>query len=199
MTATEWPEIDDERDATIALRAARPDLATLSSPELVAYMRPLQPLLQKLFESHTVSSSSSGIAPGILFAVGEAIGEPTVPMKLVAGIGEVDSADASYALWDLSRTVRGSTELTVAFDEGVADLLDRLGASGHDDVVGFLDAFADFLRRFGSRGPNEWEIGAETWETKPAIALAAIDCFFSKRPDQGTSQNIDFATEFRNK
>lgn len=175
MTATEWPEIDDERDATIALRAARPDLAALSSPELVAYLRPLQPLLQKLFESHTVSSSSSGIAPGILFAVGEAIGDPTVPMKLVAGIGEVDSADASYALWDLSRMVCGSAELTVAFDEGVADLLDRLGVSRRDDAVRFLDAFADFLRRFGSRGPNEWEIGAETWETKPAIALAAID------------------------
>jgi hypothetical protein len=30
-------------------------------------------MLQKLFESHTLPSSGSGVAPGILFAVGEAM------------------------------------------------------------------------------------------------------------------------------
>ena len=32
----------------------------------------------------------------------------------------------------------------------------------------------EFLVDFGSRGPNEWEMSAETWETRPEIALAAI-------------------------
>ena len=175
MTTTAWPEIDEEKAATIAMRATRPDLGAASDAELLAYARSTQPLLRKLFESHTVSSSSSGIAPGILFAVGQAIGDATVPMKLVAGIGEVDSAEPNYAMWELSRTVRSSAALTAAFDAGVDGLLARLAASDSPDAAAFVTAFDRFLLDFGSRGPNEWEIGADTWETKPEIALAAID------------------------
>jgi len=175
MTTTSWPEIDEEKAATRKLRANRPDLSAMSDADLVRYARSTQPMLRKLFDSHTVSSSSSGIAPGILFAVGAAIGDPTVPMKLVAGIGEVDSAEPSYAMWGLSRSVKASPELTAEFDAGVAGLLDRLRASGSADAAGFLHAFDEFLFEFGSRGPNEWEILADTWETKPEIVLAAID------------------------
>ena len=175
MTTTSWPEIDEEKAATRKLRANRPDLSAMSDADLVRYARSTQPMLRKLFDSHTVSSSSSGIAPGILFAVGAAIGDPTVPMKLVAGIGEVDSAEPSYAMWGLSRSVKASPELTAVFDAGVAGLLDRLRASGSADAAGFLHAFDEFLFEFGSRGPNEWEILADTWETKPEIVLAAID------------------------
>ena len=175
MTTTSWPEIDEEKAATRKLRANRPDLSAMSDADLVRYARSTQPMLRKLFDSHTVSSSSSGIAPGILFAVGAAIGDPTVPMKLVAGIGEVDSAEPSYAMWGLSRSVKASPELTAEFDHGVAGLLDRLRASGSADAAAFLHAFDEFLFEFGSRGPNEWEILADTWETKPEIVLAAID------------------------
>jgi pyruvate,water dikinase len=175
MTATEFPEIDQEKLDTIALRRGRPDLTTMTDAELVERARATQPMLRKLFESHTVTSSSSGIAPGILFAIGQAIGDPTVPMKLVAGIGEVDSADAGYAMWELSRRIRSAAELTAAFDAGVDGVLDRLRASASPDAASFLAALDDFLLDFGSRGPNEWEISAETWETDPSIALAAID------------------------
>ena len=175
MSTTTWPEIDEEKAATIALRAARPNLTATTDSELVAYARTTQPMLRKLFDSHTVSSSSSAVAPGILFAVGQAIGDPTVPMKLVAGVGEVDSAEPSYAMWELSRLVARSAELTAAFDVGVSRLLARLRASGNADAQSFLVGFDQFIVDFGSRGPNEWEISANTWETKPEIALAAID------------------------
>ncbi|MEO5899277.1 MAG: PEP-utilizing enzyme [Ilumatobacteraceae bacterium] len=175
MSTTTWPEIDNEKVATRALRADRPDLAGLSDVELVAMARATQPMLRKLFDSHTVSSSSSAIGPGILHAIGQAIGDPTIPMKLVAGIGEVDSAEPSFAMWEMSRVVRGSEELTAAFDAGVGRLLDRLRESDGADAVAFLDRLDAFLAEFGSRGPNEWEISADTWETRPEIALAAID------------------------
>ncbi len=182
MSTTSWPEIDEEKAATIDMRRNRPDLASASDAELIAYARTTQPMLRKLFDSHTVSSSSSGIAPGVLFAVGQAIGDPTVPMKLVAGIGEVDSAEPSYAIWELSRRVRRSEVLSAAFDAGNDDLIERLTAlataEGSAHVAGgvaeFLSAFDRFLIDFGSRGPNEWEMIAETWETRPQIALAAI-------------------------
>ncbi len=181
MSATTWPEIDEEKVQTRTLRAERPDLATLTDAQLLARARSTQPMLTKLFESHTVSSGSSGIAPGILFAVGQAIGDPSVPMKLLAGIGEVDSAEPNYALWDLSRMVRNSAMLTAVFDAGVAGIVDRLsvaaaaGAAGSADATAFLEAGDAFLAEYGSRGPNEWEMSADTWETKPEIALAALD------------------------
>lgn len=175
MTATTWPEINDEKVQTIAFRASRPDLTKMTDVALVARARSTQPMLQKLFESHTLPSSGSGVAPGILFAVGEAIGDPTIPMKIVAGIGEVDSAEPSYAMWKISRLIRGSRDLTSAFDAGVTGLLDRLRASGSADATAFLAQFDQFIADFGSRGPNEWEMSAEVWETKPEIVLAAFD------------------------
>ncbi len=173
MSTTQWPEIDRERDETIAFRAARPDLAALDDGELLSRARSTLPMLHKLFESHTVTSSSSAIAPGILAAIGAAIGDPTIPMKLVAGIGHVDSAEPSYRMWELSRIVRSSPALTEIFDAGHDGLLERLRAS--EASTELLAGFDQLIADHGCRGPNEWEISSETWETHPEVALAAID------------------------
>jgi pyruvate,water dikinase len=196
LSTSKWQEFDDSKAETIAMRANRPDLSAMSPAELVDYARATQPLLVRLFEEHTVTSSSSGIAPGILFAIGQAIGDPSVPMRLIAGIGEVDSAEPSYALWDMSRAVARSEELTAAFDAGIAGLLDRLRASGSADAQAFLDSWDDFSLRFGSRGPNEWEIIADTWETRPEIALALIDRIrFQSDDESPTKRNANKAAE----
>jgi pyruvate,water dikinase len=184
MTATTWPEIDVQKQEALALRAGRPDLSSLTDGELIARARMIQPMLATLFKSHTVSSSSSGVAPGILFAVGQAIGDPTVPMKLISGIGDVDSAEPSYALWDISRTVRGSAVLTACFDDGVQAVQAALDSPAHADVTDFGAQFDAFVRRFGSRGPNEWEISADTWETNPAMALSLIDRIRLQRDEE---------------
>ena len=175
LSTTEWPELLEDRAALDAFRAERPDLATLSDADLLSRARRTQPMLVHGFSQHYVASSSSGIAPGILAAIGAAIGDPELPMRLAAGLGDVDSAEPSYALWDLSRQVRASDALTAAFDAGVEGLLGRVAASDDADVVAFRSAWSRFVREFGSRGPNEWEISAETWETSPEIALAALD------------------------
>ena len=175
MSATEWPEIEQAKADTIALRTHRPELATLSASELVDRVRMLQPLHIAGFEVHAVSSSSSGIAPGILFAIGQAIGDPTIPMQLMSGMGGVDSAEPSFVLWGLSRTVRASGALCEAFDAGVEGLLERLSADSNPDALGFLTDWDDFILRFGCRAPNEWEISAESWETKPELALTLLD------------------------
>ena len=175
MSNTSIPEVDAEKVMTIALRQARPDLSTLSDAGLLTRARMFQPLLRKLFDSHTPPSSDSAIAPGILGAVCAALGEPETAMKLIAGIGDVDSAEPSYRMWDLSRTVNASAELTKVFNDGVAGLLGRLQDSNNADAKKFVADFAQFIVEFGSRGPNEWEISADTWETKPEYALAVID------------------------
>ena len=175
MSNTSIPEVDAEKVMTIALRQARPDLSTLSDAGLLTRARMFQPLLRKLFDSHTPPSSDSAIAPGILGAVCAALGEPETAMKLIAGIGDVDSAEPSYRMWELSRSVNASSEITKEFNAGVAGLLARLQASSNADAKKFVADFAQFIVEFGSRGPNEWEISADTWETKPEYALVVID------------------------
>ena len=196
MSTSTWPEIDEEKTTTIAFRAQRRDLRSLTDAQLVARARSTQPMLHKLFESHALSSSGSGVAPGILFAVGQAIGDPSVPMKLVSGIGEVDSAEPSYVLWDLSRTINASKELTDAFNGGVAGLLDRLHASTGSDGTAFLAAWDEFIVDFGSRGPNEWEISSPTWETTPEIVLSALERIrFQSDAESPKSRNSVMANE----
>ena len=175
MSNTSIPEVDAEKVMTIALRQARPDLSTLSDAGLLTRARMFQPLLRKLFDSHTPPSSDSAIAPGILGAVCAALGEPETAMKLIAGIGDVDSAEPSYRMWDLSRSVNASSDVSKEFNAGVAGLLARLQASSNADAKKFVADFAQFIVEFGSRGPNEWEISADTWETKPEYALVVID------------------------
>lgn len=175
LTTTEWPELLADRETVDRYRAERPTLASLSDRELLERARATVPMIIDLADRHLVASSSSGIAPGILGVVGEAIGDPTIPMRLLAGLGDVDSAAPSYAMWDLSRQVRSSDALTDAFDEGIDDLLQRVATSSAAASDQFLEDLSRLLRDYGSRGPNEWEVSAETWETDPRIALVAID------------------------
>ena len=175
MTADTWPEIDEDKAEADVLRDSRGDLTQRSDQELVDRARSLRPTLQHLFEQHTVSGSSAAVAPGILAAVGAAIGDTTIPMKMLAGIGDVDSARPSHALWDMSRKIRAHAALTAAFDEGTDDVLERLTADGSPEATEFLDDWTAFIEEFGSRGPNEWDIHADSWETRPALPLAALD------------------------
>jgi len=175
LTSTEWPQLLEDKQQVADLRASRPDLSELSDQELVDRAMMILPMLVELGDRHLIASSSSGIAPGMLAAVAAAVEDPTIPMRLLAGLGDVDSAAPSYAMWDMSRSIRDSPALTEAFDAGVDGLIGRLAASGAAEAQEFLSTFVGFLAEYGSRGPNEWELSAETWETDPTIALAAIE------------------------
>ncbi len=176
MTAEDLPELRDDRAEADRARTGRPDLSTLTDTELVARARGFVPLIRHLFCRHLEVTAGASIGPGVLQAVAAALGDPTMPLKLIAGVGDVDSAAPSWAMWDLSRLVAHSAELTADFAGGpVQTLLDRLRASGGRDANEFLRRFAQFLDRFGSRGPNEWDIRSDTWETRPELALSLID------------------------
>ena len=169
-------ELEADRLAARAVRAARPDLAATSDADLLSLAMSLKPMIRSLFDQHINQSGAASIAPGVIGAVCQAVGRPTDTMRLLAGLGGVDSAAPSSAMWELSRVVRASAALTAHFDAGIDHLHQRLHAdTGNAEVAVFLATLDEFLAEFGSRGPNEWDIHSHTWETRPDIALAAVD------------------------
>jgi pyruvate,water dikinase len=121
-----------------------------------------------------ISSTLSSIGTGVLGAITEALGDPSMSVRLLAGI-EADSAEPPRAIWQLSRLVRASKEVGAEFDRGVVGLTDRLRASSSAEAKNFVAALDDFLLRYGSRGPAEWDVVALSWEAKPDVALAIVD------------------------
>ena len=188
LTTSHWPELEEEKERAAHIRADRPDLASLTDDELVAHLRNLHPYIRDFTTNQMVAATSSGIPPGMLGAVAEAISDPTMPMRVLAGLGDVDSAAPSFALWELSRLVRGDGELSALFDEGIDGLLNRLETLGSPNAQQFKDDFDNFVYEYGSRGPNEWELSAHTWETDPSIPLRTLDQV-RKQPDEKNPQN----------
>jgi rifampicin phosphotransferase len=171
----EQEELEADRVESLKIRASRPDLKSMSNDALLGYALSMRPVIRRMFHQHINQSLGASVGPGILGQICTAIGQPTWAMRMMTGFGGVDSAAPSYAMWDLSRTVRGSKELTALFDAGTTDLNKRLRAATNPDAVAFAGAFDEFLSEFGSRGANEWDLISTVWETEPAPALAAID------------------------
>lgn len=174
MTAQELPELVADKELARRLREDRPDLAEMTDSALVARARAMIPYIARTFENAMRVSTLSSLGPGALGAVCEALGDPTAAVSLLAGI-EVDSAEPPRAMWELGRVAAASPVVTAAFEAGPDAVLDELTAADHDDARDFLARFEQFLFDHGSRGQNEYDPRAPSWEARPRIALAAID------------------------
>ena len=149
LTTDALPELAASQAMVDELRDTRPDLTQMSEGQLVARVRELmEGRFRELFAQHLFTTYCSTVPVGIIQQVCEAVGRPADMLKLMAGVGDVESAAPSYAMWNLSRLDPNSDEFKVGF--------------------------ADFLNDYGARGPNEWESRSPTWETDPDLALVAI-------------------------
>ena len=137
-------------------------------------MREIMEPANLLFTHHLDITGQAGGAVQLLSTIcEERLGDRSIALTLLGGLGDVDSAEPSYVLWELGRMVANSDELTSLFNAGLLDLELRLRQSGIAQE--FMDNFDNFLEVFGSRGPNEWETACETWGTNPASVLTLID------------------------
>lgn len=176
FSADDLPDLAEHAKAMDELRAARPDLEAMTDRELVDRGRGLFDMwFRTLFAEHLFISYCAIAAAGVITSVCTAIGQPELATKLMAGVGGVDSALPSWAMWDLGRLAASSPALTAAFEAGPEHVLERLRADEGEEARNFIARFDDFLYAFGSRGPNEWESRCPTWETNPELALTAID------------------------
>ncbi len=176
LTTDGLPDVAAFEQLVNKLRADRPDVTSMGDRELLDYVwKLLDDHFDDLFTEHIFISFLATLPVGIITKVCEAVGQPTAALKLMAGLGDVESAAPSMAMWGLGRKIADSAALTAMFDGGTKGLTERLRASDDADAVDFCTNFDLFLFAYGARGPNEWEIRSPTWETAPDLALAAID------------------------
>ncbi|MCH2634355.1 MAG: PEP-utilizing enzyme [Acidimicrobiales bacterium] len=176
LTTPDLPDVLAQEQRVNALRDSRPDFESMGDHEIVDWIQDFfDGEFRELFAQHIFISFLTTVPLGIVSAVCEAVGRPTDAMKIMAGLGDVESAAPSMAMWELGRAAAASESVNAAFDLGIEGLDARLRNDNDSDIENFVAAFDQFLRSYGSRGPNEWEISCPTWETTPNLALAAID------------------------
>ncbi|MEZ5219553.1 MAG: hypothetical protein R2715_23890, partial [Ilumatobacteraceae bacterium] len=168
------PEIDRQKPEVKALRDSRPDLSTLTELQLVARARTMQRYLRATFSQVVWAALGSSIGTGILPGL-VADTDPTAMSKLVTGVGNVDSADIATRIFRLSRLVNASHDLTDAFEAGLEGALDRIATLDSPDAGPFNEAIAEFMYEHGSRGPNEYDPYAWSYESRPLLLAQAID------------------------
>jgi pyruvate,water dikinase len=177
MAGEVHPDLDVLHDAAIALRAGRPDLASISPAEIIGRLRSITPLLDRAGCIHVQIGQAGMIAMGQLAELLAAVGRAGDVARLGTGIGDVESADIARGLWTISRLVRGSPALKAAFAPGIDGVLGRI------TDLRFHDLFRHFLYEHGARATNEWDLIYDTYETAPQTALALIDAM-AKQGDE---------------
>ena len=174
LHTSELTVLDQDRNLVSQWRSRLPEILDSPDEVLVEAMREIMEPANLLFTHHLDITGQAGGAVQLLSTIcEERLGDRSIALTLLGGLGDVDSAEPSFVLWDLGRMVAQNSELSSLFNTGLPDLELRLRHS--DAAKEFINNFDHFLEKFGSRGPNEWETACETWGTNPSSVLTLID------------------------
>jgi pyruvate,water dikinase len=176
MSAESFPKLEEAARKAAELRSARPDYSSMTSQQLLDYSNKVaEEYAYEYLTQHMTNMYESSVVTGMLENALAQFDDSTLAVRLMGGWGGIASVAPSVAMWDLSRQIVESPRLRELFEQGTADLYERLQASAESDVQTFTDAFENFLVEHGSRSTNEWDALPHTWETHPEIALGLID------------------------
>jgi phosphohistidine swiveling domain-containing protein len=182
LNTTAVPVLEADQKIVADWKARVPELLAGTDEQLIAAAKELMDPTMEMFTNHLEITGKAGGAMQLLSkACEEQLGDASLALTLLGGLGDVDSAAASFAMWTLGRMVAGDPVLAALFGAGIPGLDERLRVDPAAER--FNAAFAEFLDRFGSRGPNEWESACDTWGTAPELALTLIDRMCSADPE----------------
>jgi len=182
------PMVADSFTRSAAFEAKRPSLDAPDT-ELLDYLFTFPDAFKPLFRNHMKSTAIAAIVSGILSDAATAAGEPGLVTHLIGAAGEVRSAQYSQDLYQISKIVAASPELSAQFDAGVEGILGRL--DGLESGATFSSKFDTFISRHGHRGPNDWELSSRTWDNTPELALAAIDVMRKSTKDLSPTKRLE--------
>ena len=143
-----------------------------SNDELMSYCLSFRPFFEHLFSRHIDNTFSNALVSGAMTDLVVKAGTPELLVSILAGIGDIESAAPSAAMWELSRLA--------------------------PDTDGYRTGFDRFLVEFGMRGPNEWDLGSDPWAFRPAMATAAIDAMRDADPSHAPTSQVGRLTVERN-
>lgn len=158
-----------------AAHAQRPNLASLTDAELAARAFSFQPLARRLFGQHINQTLASTIGPAAIAQACVDVGQPAHVLRLLGGLGAVDSVSFPSAMWELSRMVTRSESLFRFFEQDSSDVLEILRYSTQPEAVGLLAAVETIAGEVGFRGPDEWELASETWGDRVESLVTVLD------------------------
>jgi len=102
--------------------------------------------------------------------------------RLVAGQGDVASAQAGHAMWSLSTLAKpaGRVRSAVLLGAGWADVRGRLEAEESAEAAGFLDAWDAFMAEHGHHRRGELEFSNPTWAETPGYVLGVVRSYLTE-------------------
>ncbi|MEM7322751.1 MAG: PEP-utilizing enzyme [Actinomycetota bacterium] len=175
MESRNQVELDRGHEESLACRNSRPDFTELTDLDLVERATSLQPLCRTLFEQHANQTLAATIGPWVVTEICIDIGQPAHALRLLSGLGMIDSVSPTHALWDLSRLVHSSPSLTRFFEKGVEGLDRLLRLSNQPESTALMAGVDAMMLEVGFRGPNEWDLSSPTWDVAPDIVFAVLD------------------------
>ena len=133
-TLSDLARLSDHRTLTIELRARRPDFTSMSERELWERFLHLLPVHRELFAEHLFTTYMASVPAGVISTIASAVGRTELVLVILAGLGDIDSAAPSHAMWALSRMTRQSD----AFADGFAHFPLRLRKSWSERMGGAI-------------------------------------------------------------
>jgi pyruvate,water dikinase len=153
----------------------RPNHSESSNEELVEYAREMVELLEYVWVPSCVAALACSLGPGGVQAICDEMGRSEDAVKLMSAVGDVESAGASFRMWDLSRIIRNSEQLSAIFDDGSDGALEKIKSLDSDDAQSFITNWEELIDECGHRGPNEWDMRAHSWTTKPELPIGMLE------------------------
>lgn len=163
------------RAETAALRAE--DLHRQNAAELAARLlricRAARDPMAWLLDGSAAALNAFGVLAGLCQRW---CGSRALANELVSGLATLDTARATLALWDVARTAAQSERARAVIETAGPDtLLDRLHAE--PEAAATLATLERFLKDFGHRGAEEFELAAPRWAEDLSFVLATVRAY----------------------
>jgi len=148
---TELPQLDQDKIEFAEWRDGLTPVADATDDELADRIVDAVERVTVLFARHLLVSQKAATAHVVLGDLCERFGGDgdLDAVSLMAGIGDVESAEPARYMWALSR-------------------LDPTSAA-------YEGEFQAFLADYGSRGPNEWDAASPSWGTDPSMVTTMVN------------------------
>ncbi len=170
LRTNDLPELATDQRSVEGFLDGRPTGDDVSNNRMWGYLLGYAPLFRHLFARHITITFQAIVASGLVADIcADKLNAPWEAVSMLGGIGDIESARPAAAMWALSRT----------------------------DGEEFTAGLAGFLAEFGFRGPNEWELASDTWESRPELVTTAIERMRSSADDHDPAHQQRYMQERR--